>query len=192
MSASWAQAVPPAHLLPWHSPWTGTSGAHLPYCQHWETQPWINAGLWKALHAALAFSCMQIFPALLWKSACKIDTGTWSCSHGQTSSRHWHAGLQPKQKGTVQNLSSVSKPDLEIQTKSDVREVVRHSILNKTWVEFFSEEIFPLSFWRKMRIVLAERQGPSTAADCCSPLCCHSGSDIPTLTQISKVPKSGF
>lgn len=105
-----------------------------------------------------------------------------------------HVDLHREQKETAENLFSVSKSDLEIQMKSGsaVREVVRHGVLNKTWEEFFSAEIFSLSFWRKMRIVLAEWQGASTAADCCSPLCCYSGSNVQTVTQISKVPRSDF
>lgn len=91
-------------------------------------------------------------------------------------------------------ISFLSLSDLEIQIKNEnaVREMVRHGILNKTWEEFFSAEIFSLSLWRKMRIVLAEQQGTSAAADCCSPLGCHSGSDVLTMTQISRVPRSDF
>lgn len=118
---------------------------------------------------------------------------TGSCSHGKQQALR-HADLHLKQKEIVEDLLSVSKSDLEIQMESGnaVREMVRHGILNKTWEEFFSAEVFSLSFWRKMRIVIAECQGTSTAADCCSPLCCHSGSTVPTVTQISKVPSSDF
>lgn len=105
-----------------------------------------------------------------------------------------HPELQLKQEETGENLFSVTKSDLENQIKNEnaVREMVRHGILNKTWEEFFSAEIFSLSLWRKMRIVLAEQQGTSAAADCCSPLGCHSGSDVLTMTQISRVPRSDF
>lgn len=104
------------------------------------------------------------------------------------------ADLHLKQKETVEHPFSVTKPDIETQMKSGsaVREVFGHGVLNKTWEEFFSAEIFSLRFWRKMRIVLGEWQGASAAADCCSPLCCHSGSNIQTMTQISKIPRSDF
>ena len=107
-----------------------------------------------------------------------------------------HADMHLKQNSIIQNLFSVCKSDLEIHMKSEsaVREVVRHYILNKNWEEFCSAEIFSLSFWRNMSIVLAECQGTSTAADCCSPLCCNSGStaNVWTMSQISKVTSSDF
>lgn len=105
-----------------------------------------------------------------------------------------HAELQLAQEENGENVFSVSESDLEIQLKNEnaVREMLRRGILNKTWEEFLSAAIFSPRFWRKMSIVLAEQQGTSAAADCCSPLCCHSGSDVPAVTQISKVPRSDF
>lgn len=59
---------------------------------------------------------------------------TGKCSHCKQQALR-RAGLHLKQKGTVKNLFSVSKADLETQMKSEsaVRQVVRHGILNKTW-----------------------------------------------------------